>query len=130
MENVQDRAEKMKNNVVDEAKRSTNKVMRKAEEYGDMAADRANGALSAVGEKISSVAETIRKRSPQAVAPAANMVADTLEQGGDYLSDRGISDIADDVTDVVKRYPMRSMWAGIGIGFLLGSAISRRSSSY
>jgi ElaB/YqjD/DUF883 family membrane-anchored ribosome-binding protein len=81
---------------------------------------------------MSSAAESIRKRISSteaaggAVERAAEGVADKLDQGGRYLASRDVPKIADDVTAVVQRYPMQSVWVGLGLGFLLGRALSAR----
>jgi hypothetical protein len=56
---------------------------------------------------------------------AASKVADTLERGGRYLQEEGLSGIAGDVTDLIKRNPIPALLVGIGIGFLLAQALRR-----
>lgn len=100
----------------------------KAREIPERASARADAAIGTVGEKMHSVAGTLRNNAPKEgrVACAVEKVADTLDSGGDYLSDKGVTDIAHDVTGVVKRYPMQSLWIGLGLGFLVGKLASNR----
>ena len=99
-----------------------------ARDLGNRAAEETKQGLHTVGERIRSMAESIRQAAPEGgrVGSAAHAVADTLKSGGDYLAQRGVSDIASDVREVVRRYPMQSFWIGIGLGVLLGAAVSRR----
>jgi ElaB/YqjD/DUF883 family membrane-anchored ribosome-binding protein len=86
-------------------------------------------ALHGMGSGMTSAAERIRERAPQEgrAGRIAEKVASTLETGGRYLAERDVPAIADDVAGVVTRYPMQSMWVGLGVGFLLGRLISSRT---
>jgi hypothetical protein len=84
--------------------------------------------LQSVAEGMGSAAERLRERAPQEgrTGRVAERVAQTLESGSRYLSEHDVPQIADDVTELVKRYPMQSMWVGLGIGFVLGRIIMNR----
>jgi hypothetical protein len=77
---------------------------------------------------MGSAAERIRERVPQEgkAGRVAERVAQTLENSSRYLSEHDVPEIADDVTQLVKRYPMQSMWVGLGIGFLLARIVGAR----
>jgi ElaB/YqjD/DUF883 family membrane-anchored ribosome-binding protein len=51
-------------------------------------------------------------------------VADNLKAGGDYLKEHGLSEMADDMTTLVKRYPVQSLLVGFGFGLLIGMTLS------
>jgi ElaB/YqjD/DUF883 family membrane-anchored ribosome-binding protein len=89
---------------------------------------RTDDALSSVGERMASIAGTIREKVPSEgrLGSTVGAVANTLESSGHYLSEHGVADIAGDLSNMVRRYPMQSLWVGLGIGVLLGSALSRR----
>jgi ElaB/YqjD/DUF883 family membrane-anchored ribosome-binding protein len=84
--------------------------------------------LQSMAEGIGSAAERIREKAPQEgrAGRVAERVAQTLENGSRYLSEHDVPEIADDVTQLVKRYPMQTMWVGLGVGFLLGRIITLR----
>jgi hypothetical protein len=46
--------------------------------------------------------------------------------GGRYLQEHDLGDMADDMTSVVRRYPLPALCIGFGVGFLLGMALTRR----
>jgi hypothetical protein len=84
--------------------------------------------MSSVGEQMSSLAGTIRERAPQqgAFGNAASTVADSLEASGHYLQEHELADLAADLGTLISRYPLQSVLAGLGVGFLLGRTFSRR----
>jgi uncharacterized protein YjbJ (UPF0337 family) len=97
----------------------------KAQELGTAAADKVGGATKAVGEKMSSLAGTLRESAPQegTLGSAAKTVANQLDNAGSYLQDNTFDNMARDVTGLIRRYPMQSLLIGLGIGYLF----SRRS---
>jgi hypothetical protein len=56
-------------------------------------------------------------------------VADTLEGGGRYLQEHGLSGIGEDLTNLVRRNPVPAVLLGIGLGLGLGYLIARVTSS-
>jgi hypothetical protein len=54
-------------------------------------------------------------------------VASTLEQGGRYIQEEGLSGMTDDLTNLIKKNPIPALLFGIGIGFLLARVTSSRS---
>lgn len=102
------------------------KIQEKVGELSDkaskMASDipqKADDALATVGDKMLTMADKLREKAP-------SKLVDGLESGGDYLSSHGVPEIAADVTDIIRKYPVQSLWVGIGVGVLLGAALSRR----
>jgi ElaB/YqjD/DUF883 family membrane-anchored ribosome-binding protein len=99
----------------------------KASEFASTAQDRTEGALSNVGQGMSSLAGQLRQNAPEGtLGSAAGAVADRLQQGGRYLQEHGLGDMADDMTNVVRRHPLPALAIGFGFGFLLGMALTRR----
>jgi ElaB/YqjD/DUF883 family membrane-anchored ribosome-binding protein len=76
---------------------------------------------------MSSLAGQLRERAPEGtLGTAAGAVADRLQSGGRYLQEHDLGDMADDMTSVVRRYPLPALCIGFGVGFLLGMALTRR----
>jgi hypothetical protein len=46
-------------------------------------------------------------------------VAGALDSAGKYLQEEGVSGMAEDVTDMIRRHPIPALLVGIGIGYLL-----------
>lgn len=97
---------------------------------GDAAADlghRAGDTMAAVGDQMRSLAGTIRERVPHEgmLGSAADAVARGLESGGSYLREQHLDDMCEDLAAVIRRYPIQSLLAGMGVGFLLASTLRR-----
>lgn len=101
-----------------------------AEDVCATIANKADEAAAATGRKIESVADTIRSHTPDNsfVGAASNRVADSLEYGGKYLKEQGVSGMTDDVAVLVKNNPITSLLVGVGVGFLLARATTGRDS--
>lgn len=97
----------------------------KVQEVGSAAAEKVSGATKTVGEKMTSLADTIRENAPQegTIGTAAKTVANQLNDAGSYLQEHNFENMAQDVTGLIRRYPMQSLLVGVGIGYLF----SRRS---
>jgi ElaB/YqjD/DUF883 family membrane-anchored ribosome-binding protein len=80
---------------------------------------------SATGASVKHLGETIREKGPQdgVLAGATRAVGNTLEEGGKYLEQEGISGMMDDVTELIRRNPVPAVLVGIGIGFLIGRTL-------
>ena len=90
----------------------------KARELGSTAAKKANEAAPVIGEKMKSLASAIREKAPRLVTNAAK-VADGLESASNYLQERKLEHLREDFRGLVRRYPVRSLLIGLGLGFLL-----------
>jgi hypothetical protein len=60
---------------------------------------------------------------------ATRAVADTMENAGKYLEDKNLHGMVDDMSGLIKRNPIPAVLLGLGIGFLLGRALSSSTSS-
>jgi len=83
--------------------------------------------ISAVGEKIGSLAEAIREKAPHegAVGTAATAVAEKLDVAGSYLQEKDLNHVLSDVSSMIRRYPVPSLLVGLGIGYLLARSTRR-----
>jgi ABC-type transporter Mla subunit MlaD len=109
------------------AKEAAANVGQQAREYAAKAGDKAEDALHSVGQGMSSLAGTIRQSAPQGgtLASAAGTVAEKLDTGGRYLREHDFGDIGEDLSNVVRRYPIASLMCVFGIGVLMGGALRR-----
>jgi uncharacterized protein YjbJ (UPF0337 family) len=90
----------------------------KARELGATAARKANEAAPVIGEKMKSLASVIREKAPR-LATSASKVADGLESASNYLQEKKFEHLGEDFKGLVRRYPLRSLLIGLGLGFLL-----------
>jgi len=109
------------------AREMASNVSEKAQNVGSAVAEKADDAISAVGSGMTSLAGTIREKGPHGgmLASAASGVASGLQTGGEYLREHGMGDMFNDLTAVVRRYPIQSLLVGFGVGFLLARATTR-----
>lgn len=87
--------------------------------------EKAGQALSSVGEQIHTLASNLRERVPQEgmLGSAAAMVADGLETGSQYIQQQNFDDMMEDVSTVIRRYPIQSVLIGMGVGFLVAKTL-------
>jgi hypothetical protein len=82
---------------------------------------RVEDATRAVGERIGSLAETIRARAPSegGIRTAATRLADGLEATAGYLRERRLEEVGRDLTGTLRRYPTQAVLVALGLGYLL-----------
>jgi hypothetical protein len=103
-------------------------VQQAASAVGSAIGQKAEDATAAVGRGVENLAGTVRDSGPQSgmLGSATRSVADTLEGAGKYLEDKNLSGMMDDMTGLIKRNPTPAVLLGLGIGFLIGRALSSR----
>jgi ElaB/YqjD/DUF883 family membrane-anchored ribosome-binding protein len=123
------RAQEAASSLTHRAQEAGSKVAQQASNLASQAQERTDDALSRAGQGMTSLADQLRQNAPQEgmLGSAASATADRLRQGGQYLQEHGVSDIAGDMGSLVRRYPLPSLCIGFGFGFLLGMALTRRS---
>jgi len=112
--------------AADMAKETASTVAAKTGEAASFVGKKADDAATAAGSNIKSFAETIREKGPQhgMLGTADTAVANALETCGNEL-EQGLSGMADDLTNTIRRYPIPSVLIGLGIGFLLARTVTR-----
>jgi uncharacterized protein YjbJ (UPF0337 family) len=93
----------------------------KAREFGATAAKKANQAAPVIGEKVKSLASVIREKAPREgkIGTTATKVAGGLESASYYLQEKKFDHLGEDFRGLVRRYPLRSLLVGLGLGFFL-----------
>lgn len=99
----------------------------KAQDVASSAAAKVSDATHRVGAQIEALGTKVRESAPQegALATAATSVAQTLEGAGTYLQEKGFENMLEDLTSIVRRYPMQSLLLGVGLGYLLARSTER-----
>jgi ElaB/YqjD/DUF883 family membrane-anchored ribosome-binding protein len=100
-------------------------VRQGAEQAAGYVSHRAEDARVAVGSSFKSFGESIRAAAPaedNMIHSAACSVADSLENTGKYLEEKGFDGMAQDMTEAIKRNPIPAVFIAAGIGFLLARA--------
>jgi len=116
-EQAKDKASDVTNKAKDIGSAATQKVGEAANYVGKKADD----ATCAMGAGMKSAADTIRENAPDKgiLGSASSAVASTLEQGGRYLEEQGLSGIGSDMTNLIRRNPIPAVLIGVGVGFLM-----------
>jgi len=91
-------------------------------------ATKADQMAASVGGGLSSMAGTLRHNVPVqgVLGDVAENVARSLERGGQYLQSEGLTGLAADVGRIVRRHPVETVLACIGLGYFVAKATSRR----
>lgn len=118
-ETLSEKASTAMHTVSDKANTAMHTVSDKASSAMGTVTEKANSAMTSMGESMTGLAETIREKSPEAVAPYARRAAAGLEQAGTYLEQGTIGDMVDDITGLVHRHPLLVLVTGLGLGYML-----------
>jgi len=115
--------------VVDKARDAAGDAVKAGQHAAHAVGNAADAATGQVGAGVQSLAQSVRQHGPDGgmLGTATDTVASTLEQGGRYLQEEGLTGMADDLTSLIKRNPIPALLVGIGIGFLLARLTSSRS---
>ena len=113
-EQISDKAADVKERVSDFGRRTADKI----DASRGPAADSLNRTAATIHEKSDRVASAAHATSDR-VASAAHATADKLQATAEYVRDHDFKEMADDVADLVKRYPGQSLAAAAILGFLL-----------
>jgi len=119
---IKSKAQEAAANLGQKAQEAAGSIGQKAQEVAGTAREKADDAISTVGERMSTMAGTLREKAPRegVLGSAASAVAERLESGGQYLQHHGLSDMAGDVTSLIRQHPMQALLCGFGLGFILG----------
>jgi hypothetical protein len=111
----------------DTASNLAEKARERAGEVAHTAQEKTDDALSAMGQRMTSMGGSLRQSAPRSgvVGSAAEAVAGRLESGGRYLQEHGVGEITDDLAGVIRRNPLPALCVAFGVGFLIGF-VSRR----
>jgi len=120
-----DKAKDAASKVGDMASSAASKVGDLASSAASTVGKNADKWTSAAGSGVKHLGETLKDKGPHEgmLGDATRAVADTIQQGGRYIEQEGLSGMAEDVTELIRRNPLPAVLVGIGIGFLLGRAL-------
>ena len=104
-------------------------VGQKASDATHAVGHKAEDATSSVGHGMQTAADKVREYGPHGgmLGSATDRVADAVEGAGKYVEDKNLSGMTDDLTNLIKRNPIPALLLGLGVGFLIGRALSSRS---
>jgi ElaB/YqjD/DUF883 family membrane-anchored ribosome-binding protein len=113
--------------VADRTREVASTVKTRASEIGSRVVDRTDAAMSAAGERIEHLGQSIRNRATDEgrMGRVLNRTASALEQGGLYLQESTPTDVRMDLEDVMRKRPLTTLLVGAGIGFLIARALRK-----
>ncbi len=120
-----DKGKEFAGQAADKAKGLASTAAEKAKDAAHVAGDKADDAVAAVGSGMKSLAGSVREHLPShgMLGSASSAVARGLENSGRYLEEEGISGIAEDMTNLIRRNPIPAVLIGIGLGFLVARSM-------
>jgi ElaB/YqjD/DUF883 family membrane-anchored ribosome-binding protein len=122
---MRNEAEDMMDKAKDAAASTAEKAKNVASNAMSAVTDTADSAAAAVGGGMTSLAKTMREHAPGEgmLASATKSVAQSLESGGRYLKNEGVTGMAEDLGNMIRRNPFPAVLVGIGLGFLLARTL-------
>jgi ElaB/YqjD/DUF883 family membrane-anchored ribosome-binding protein len=112
----------------DTLEKTGEQMARKGEELVNKASDKARETVETVGERIAGASEVIQgqlRKTGKEVGEVVNAVSDKVRSSAQYLEESSVQEVVEDVTVLIKRYPIHAVLIGAGIGFLLARGRSR-----
>ena len=122
-------AKEAASNLTDKAKDAASAVGQRMSDTAGYVGHRAEDATAAAGGGLKSLASQVRQNAPHEgmLGSAASGVASALDRTGDYLREQGLSGMANDFTNLIRRNPIPALFIGVAVGFLIARATTPRS---
>lgn len=109
--------------AIEEAREALDAGMLSAQQKVGVAVGMGKEAAAQVSSSVSGAASYAGQKAEE----ATSSVGAAMESTGHYLKEDGLHHIAADVADLIRRNPLPAMFIGIGLGYLLAQASSRRN---
>jgi len=111
------------------AQQAASAVSERSKEVMHQAGERADTAAAGLGTQMASAADQIRSRLPDngMWKDAGEKVASAMETSGHYLEDHKLSGTMEDLTQLVRKYPLQSLAIGVGLGFFFARIFTSSS---
>ena len=115
--------------VLEKARESATAVKDQALEAVSHAGKKADEVAASAGRGLEAMADGIRQHAPSngIVGDASKQLVSTLQSSGRYLEEHGVTGMADEVTEIIRRNPIPAIFVALGLGFVLARATSVRS---
>jgi len=115
--------------VAHKAQDAASTVAHKAQDAASTVGHKAEDATASMGHGMQTLAGKVRDNTPHEgmLGSASDAVANAIEGAGKYVEDKNLTGMMDDVTGLIRRNPVPALLVGLGVGFLIGRALSSRS---
>jgi len=120
-----DKAKDAMHTATDAAKDAASQVGQAVSSAAGTVGRKAEDWTAAAGQKVENLADTLRHSGPDKgmLGKANEALAEGIERTGEYLHEKRLSGMMDDMTDLIKRNPIPALLVGLGIGYLLGKSL-------
>jgi hypothetical protein len=92
-------------------------------EKGGSVLEKASGVASSVTETAREAMTTAARKAEDMASTVGNRVSSAVESGKEYMTERGLTGIGEDVTQFVRRNPLPSLLISFCLGFCIARAI-------
>ena len=95
---------------------------------GEKVTEQAEELADSISPTVDSAAHTIQdtlRRTQNSACAAMGMVADGLDTSTEYLSNRGMVGVVEDVATLIRRHPLQVLVLGVSVGYLLSRSLQR-----
>ena len=99
-------------------------VKEKVTEFGRKAADKIDDSRQSAAGALDKTATSLHSGSDK-LSGVAHSAADKIQATADYVRQTDLKGMAEDVQDIVKRYPGQSLAAAAILGFLVARGLRR-----
>jgi hypothetical protein len=82
-----------------------------------------------VASRVTQTAGMAADKAQEVAGSAATAVTDTVAGVGTYVQDKGVLGLSEDLTGLIRRYPVPALLIGLGIGFVLGRSVRTRQTA-
>jgi cell division septum initiation protein DivIVA len=126
---VGQKASDLASSVAHKAQDAASSMASKAQDAAGTVGHKAEDATATVGHGMQTLAGKVRDNTPNEgmLGSASNAVADAIEGAGKYVEDKNLTGMVDDMTGLIRRNPVPALFLALGVGFLIGRALSSRS---
>jgi len=118
---IADKAGDKAKDAADKAQGWVETAKDKASDVAGAAKDKADSATQSVGRGMETAADKVRQYAPS--GRVTESVAGAIERGGEYLEEKGLSGVADDLVELIRKNPIPALLIGFGVGFLVSRAL-------
>jgi hypothetical protein len=111
----------MASKTANQTRSATGSLTEQAKDVASAAGQMADKATSTVGGGLESAGQTLHRNAPSGgmLGSAAQAAANTLESGGRYMRQEGVSGMTEDLTDTIRNNPLSSFLIAVTAGYLL-----------
>jgi hypothetical protein len=122
-----ERASGVASQALDKARETASSVGQTVGSAASTVAHKAEDWTHAAGSGLKNVGETLEKKAPHEgfLGGASQAVASGIRDSGRYLEEEGISGMWNDLTGLVRNYPIPAILVGLGVGFCIGRTLRR-----